>query len=84
MTDTQKLDWHKATEKPPLNKQLLLYVETMNGKGFVVGYYDEGECLEDYESTYGWTDFINFVNYDFVDGEVKVIAWQYIEPPTVF
>ena len=73
--------WHEPAESPEMGKDLLLYVETKNGRGLVVGYYDEGEYLEDYEKTFGHTDFINFVKYDFMSGEVRVLAWQYVQPP---
>lgn len=73
--------WHEPAETPEMGKDLLLYVETKCGRGLVVGYYDEGECLEDYEKTFGHTDFIDFVQYDFVPGEVRVLAWQYVQPP---
>lgn len=69
--------WHKPDEKPRTDKELLLYVETENGRGVVVGYYSKGECLEDVVETFGWNDFINFVNYDLDPGMVKVLAWQY-------
>ena len=61
---------------------LLLYVDR-NGLPpcFVVGFYEEGEVLEDYEKNWGWYNIAKNVAYDFIENEISVIAWKEIVFP---
>jgi len=85
LTEAPTVDqWHYPSkgEYPPTKIEVLLCLNTTHGQEIVVGYRDtDSDLHEGGGYVWGWYDFGRGGFFDFVEESIKVIAWQYINPP---